>query len=360
MTTGLRLNSQTGAWLDILRSTREYFDRTVGQTYSLQNFAFIGEFLSRRQRISGTSDECVWQIRLRDAAGGGATRLYAPATWAQTDVVAQMRARLVIDSMTLMVDNAEIDRNSGEEKIFDYYREKYNAMIAAAATRWENWIVASPGSETDDLNPRGLLYHIRPTNAGTALPQGGYEGITTTFSDGSTGTLHNGLDAALVPNARLRNWCFTYDGTVTPLLRRQLVRAVNRCDFTPPAIPGAAPIQGSSRKIFVPQSIHDDLIDMVNSGPDDTQGNLMRFYNRLPFGPTEFIPAPQLNSIARSPIIGVDLNSIQIRVLNGKFMKPEGEFPDSNNLRIVKSQWTTQFAITCNNPRANFIGTTVS
>ena len=360
---GIQVNARTGNWLDLLRATREYIEKNVEPTFGLQSYPLLEFFLPRRKSISASGDRYEWNVRLRDGSGGGATRMYAPATWIRSEGTARANCSLIIDSVTMLWDTAEWDRNMGPNKVFDLYVERWQMELAAMATRWENWLLGTPNSQEDDLNPRGLLYQVRPTVAGTANPNGGYEGTTARMGDGTDSSVWNGLDAAALPNQRLRNWNFTHDGTFSPLLRRQLIRAMNRSEWrAPTALPGVKgmPTRGE-RLLFMSQPLHDDWTDYVNSGPDDHQGNLMRFQGRLPFGTNcRIVPTPVLNNQARNPIIGVDLDDFEVGVLGGRFLKPEGEAPDSGNLRVIKQQWTTQFVLRSKNPRHHFIGTTVS
>jgi hypothetical protein len=347
--------------LDLIRTTLNDIPRgKFTQTFALNSYPVCEAlFGSGRISSSGGARGRDRQIRLADNESARGTRLYASQAYTQVDVMGTLFEPWIMHEASYVIETGEIHRNAGGARIVDLVKTKRDACYESIANYFERRGILPPDNQADDLNPKGLLFHLRPLGANVVDPVGGFNGTTAIYGDGSTTTLvGTNLDATQTRNNRLRNWVATHGGQVDPLLIRQMRTAVNRVGFKPPKnmkLSGGDTTSTAMFSIMWSELLSEQYADLVNAGPDDRNGNASPFWGDLPFGPVSTKAVPVLNSISYNPIMGVNLNETKCVALEGQWLVEDEPVRSATQRRVIVNGIDTQYTITCDNPRANFL-----
>jgi hypothetical protein len=203
--------------------------------------------------------------------------------------------------------------------------EQLEAQIRDMRIRWfeslERWLsgVTPVANLTDTQNFRGVSYYLRALAAGTASA-GGRNGQTYDFSDGTTTTLNDNVDRALVGNDRVRNWVGTYDASNMNELQRRLMLAMHETSFRVPGSAGSLKLNpAQSHTLFMAPSAYDAMLEYINSGSDDRNGNAVPFSNALKVGMATMRRCPVLADVAFAPVYGVKSSYFGWKSLPGRW-----------------------------------------
>lgn len=245
-------------------------------------------------------------------------------------------------------DKLEIMRNRNSTKGY------INLMRSRRAERlWDlselieerGW--STPTSATDNLFPYGIPYYIPYLDNGET--SGGFKGKTIRFTNGTTGTICAGIDAAT--ESKWRSYGDIYDRVDNSLLRK-LRQAVRRTRFRPSpiAIQTGDDKVGSPIKMYANDDTVTELEDLGdkrddNNAPKELSGKLLHnfdgtiYFNRMPI-----VYIPQLDGVtvvdgtsadfSPDPIYCVDWTKLQPIVQDGFWMEESEPISD-------RSQHTT-------------------
>ncbi len=353
------------AALDLVATTLNEIPRgSFTQTLALNAYPVCDRIFGSSGRITADGGQSgrEWRIRLTENESARGTRLYATQTYNQVDVMATLVEPWYMHEASYLIETAEVARNRGAARIVKLVKTRRDACYESIANFFERRGLLCPDSASDDLNPRGLLFHCRGLAAGQVDPVGGFNGTTAIYRDGTTTSLVGGLDATIAKNARLRNWAFTHNGAMDPGLLRQLRTAIMRVGFRPPRsmkLDGPNTVVDRSRfTIFWQQAIGEAYSDLVNTGPDDRNGNASPFWGDLPFGPVETVSTPALDNESNVPILGVNHNTTRVCVMSGQWLVEDEPIRSPTQRRLLVNGIDSQYTITNDNPRVNFIGHT--
>lgn len=224
-----------------------------------------------------------------------------------------------------VLDSKVVDLNSNDDgtQIVDIVKAIESDKVEGQTIRMERDVWLPPLSSTDTTTLRGIIgYWFAPLAAAASDTTGGFNGTTAVFRDTSTSTTIGGQDRSNVANERLRNFVGTWSGTVDPTLLSQMRRCMTRTNFN--FIEGleGEPVKASGKKfIYAGHNVCDALEEMVNQGPDDTNGDLIRFINPLVRG-QKVMRVPVLDELfSYNPIVAVDHSKLFGIVLRGNWMK---------------------------------------
>ena len=289
-------------------------------------------------------------------------RLYGTSTYQQTDVVRVKITPWIIDEVTWSFDSRELARNKGKARIYNIMDTKKQSSLRDLVERLEAQLLGTPTTLSDDISHSGLLFWARGLNTGKVSPEGGYNGIFAPLGDGTlTSHLSRGnlsCDANDPTNTRLRGWAASYDGYFGPLLIRQIRQAIEQSSWeTPSFIPGVLgpdkrPM--SQFRVYWPEAIGHAYADAVNAGPDDRGGNASPFYGDLKLGPAATVKTPALNSVANSPIIGIDHSNTKLKCISGQWFAESESVNDGDQPTVAKQLIWCQSAVDCDDVRRNF------
>jgi len=334
---------------------------TFAETVALMDYAMLGEFIWRNPKTipaSGTK----YEERVRLKANTGATRgvdLYETTSAQKAPPVAVASANYVYyENKGIVFDLREEALNGGDEAIIRHMDAERSANYEDIANKLENDLATTPLSATDTKHIMGLPTWLRPsmTTGGTFTADltGGFNATTIRYLNGSTATFSStlaGIDASTVDNERWRNWCATRPaGDITLPVCQTIRRGMEATKFK------ALPMLKGEQKttdavVFMSQTDHEAYKALVESGPDDRNGDVFPFKD-FTLGQARIIRTPQLDNDAIRPIYFVRLGFFSLIKMPGFWMK-EGaprEKADAHNTVYIPIDIAGQ--LWCNNPRA--------
>jgi len=349
------------AALDLVTTTLNEIPRgDFIQTFRYSSYP-VCEMLFGSGKISADSGSIGVErrIRLVENESARGTRLYASQSYAQVDAMDFFVEPWVMHEASYVIETSEIARNTGAAQIVNLVKTRRDSCYESVANYFERRGILPPDSATDDLNPKGLLFHVRPLGTNAVDPNGSFGGTTAVYLDGTTTTMVGGrLDATAPRNSRLRNWAATHNGTIDPQTIRTLRTAVNRTGFKPPRnmkFSGGDTTNRSKFAIMWGQPYAEQYADFVNAGPDDRNGNASPFWGDLPFGPVDTVAVPVLDDISYAPIVGINMNMTKVVGLKGSWLVEDEPVRSPDQRRVIVNGIDSQYAIMTENPRANFI-----
>lgn len=356
--------------MDILIASMNAMVPGVRRLFGRRRYAVLESLLvtpSGKIQHGGGAYGVEQRIEVSDKNIARGNRLYGTSTYQRSDYLKVKITPWIIDETTWQMDSRELDRNKGNPmQIVDIMDTEMQASLRGLLERLEFQYLNCPTTLSDDLSHSGLLFWCRGLNTGVSSPGGGYNGVYALLGDGTlTPHLSRGntqCDASDPINTRLRGWTFTHDGVFTPTLTRQIRFALQMSDWrTPTFFPG---IKGESERKWEQFRIHwsDQLAnaycDAVNNGPDDRDGNISPFYGDLKFGPASTVATPSLNSVANTPIMGVNYGVTKLRTIAGNWLAKSGAIHDGNQPTVAKQLIWCQSCVDCEDPRMNWLGHT--
>jgi hypothetical protein len=238
-------------------------------------------------------------------------------------------------------DVLEIMRNKNSAKGFiDLLESRRVERMWDLAELIETRGWSTPTSSSDTLYPYGIPYYINFLNNGVTA--GGFAGQTIRYSNGTTGTVCAGIDAASEP--KWQNYADIYKRVDNNLLRT-LRSAVRRTRFKPaPNVqkPGNDKV-GAKIKLYAADDVTSQLEDLSDKRDDDNQpGDLagkmlhnfdgVAHFNKMPI---QYIPQLDGFSVQGSattqnpnPIFCVDWSKLQPIVQDGYWMEESKPITD--------------------------------
>ena len=334
---------------------------TFAETVSFNSYSLLDEFIWRNPKTipaSGTK----YEERIRLRANTGATRgvdLYETTSAQKAPPVAVASANYVFyGNKGSVFDLREDALNGGDEAIIRHMDAERSANYEDIANKLENDLATTPLSSTDTKHIMGIPTWIRPSMASngtlTADLTGGFNAIYIRYLNGSTVTTSPtlaGIDASDVNNERWRNWCATRPaGDLTLPTCHTIRRGMEATKFK------ALPMLKGEQKttdavVFMSETDHDVYKTLVESGPDDRNGDVFPFKD-FTLGQARIVRAPQLNNDATSSVYFVRLSHFTLIKMPGYWMK-EGkvrEKPDAHNVVYIPIDIAGQ--LFCSNPRS--------
>lgn len=333
---------------------------TFAETVSYNSYSLLDEFIWRNPKTipaSGTK----YEERIRLRANTGATRgvdLYETTSAQKAPPVAVASANYVFyENKGIVFDLREDALNGGDEAIIRHMDAERSANYEDIANKLENDLATTPLSSADTKHIMGIPTWMRPsmTSGGvfTADLTGGFNGTYIRYLNGSTAsvsaTLAN-IDASDVNNERWRNWVATRpSGDLTLPTCHTIRRGMEATKFK------ALPMLKGEQKttdavVFMSETDHDVYKTLVESGPDDRNGDVFPFKD-FTLGQARIIRTPAFNNDAIRPIYFLRLGMFSLIKMPGFWMK-EGkarEKADAHNTVYIPIDIAGQ--LWCHNPR---------
>ena len=329
-------------------------------TIKYQNYALCERFFGdgKIRAKSGTRYEMRTRLRENESARG--VRLYQSVSRDVIDVMSRLWAEWCHAEGHASWDSRELLMNEGdsEDQILELIDTRRQGAYESMANFFEERGFFTPMNSSDDLNPLGVAYWVRPLGSAVTDPIGGFNGITAVYQDGTTTTTIGGQDANLLDNARLRNWAATIpSGEITPGVMDLIRVGMRRTNFRNPTGFKLRENSGAKRKrcIYWSQDQADQYTRLVNLGPDDREGNLSPFSGDLPFMDADTCGAPILDNVANSPIYGINHNHLYVVTLKGAWMQEDKPVRDRDQRQVWTMGLDCSYQIFCDNPRSQFV-----
>lgn len=340
----------------LARMPRGQFTNTIKHQYYALCERLFGDGKIRAK--GGTRFEK--RIRLRENESARGLRLFQSVSRTVVDVMSRLAAEWCHAEGSASWDVRELMMNESdaEDQIIELIETRRQGAYESLANFFEDRGFLTPGSATDDLNPLGVAYWVRPLGTGVTDPIGGHNGTTAVFQDATTSALIGGQDATLAENSRLRNWAATVPtGEITPATMDLIRVACRRTNFRNPAGFRLRENRRVARKrcIYWSQDQADQYARLVNLGPDDRNGNLSPYSGDLPFMDCDTAGASALDNVANSPIYGVNHNHLYVVALKGAWMQEDKPVRDRDQRHVYTMGIDSSYQIFCDNPRAMWV-----
>lgn len=282
--------------------------------------------------------------------------LYEPVSEVQKDLFEVTRSHWVHSEKHMILDNKELDMQSGAEKIVDLIDGRWSEVYEDSALLWEDSMSGLPTSNSDTRNIRGIRYWFPETDRDTATPDyvGGFGGTTVRLggAGGTDDTNIGGADRSTARNLRLRSWAANYSGDIDDWFLDTLRRARTRTAFrTITQIRGEKPSDMKPNYLFMPHAQADLIEKRANRGPDDYQNDINRFVDPTIAG-MQPVRVPTWDSLAMAPIVGIKTSKLKVQRLNGRWNKQLEPRPGSNQTEVVDTPLVSTLLMHCTDPRS--------
>ncbi len=243
----------------------------------------------------------------------------------------------------------------GESELYDYLEAIFFDALQDALDGIEQSAFDTPDSSSDDKTPLGVPYWINFLNSGTTDPDGQFGGQTATYGDNSTTTAVGGLSTQTF--SKHRNWGFTHSG-MNMITMDALRRAMIKTSFKPPRNIKQYYKQPTARfAIYSSLDYQAEYERLVNSGPDNRNGDLNPFAGSLTFRGADWIGAAVLDNKALNPIYGIDRNNFKPVVHEAWWFTETEPMNDQDNPHLYTVQWDFQYNYILENKRRGcFVG----
>lgn len=323
------------SYRDLINATlpkiRKPFTETLRDSHQmLAKLTFGG----KPEPFTGTTVE--QPISISDGAGGVFVNLYqgSPASMLDGLVRYSVTPSFYVNK-NIVTDEKEQGMNSGPQAVVPLLEHKLSMANRAIANNIEDSLANVPANANDTKRFYGPRYWFPETKVGVTDYVGGFNGDTITFQDGSTSTTIGNLDRLPAQNARVRSWQANYIDIGT-LFLKTFRRGCYDTDFGMiDGLHGDLP-KMSNALALCPKSVAQDLEDIVNRGPDDLDGELIRFkMPRIRGVPIQ--PLSAYDRFSTLPIQVLNRSTWKAFVVDGKWMKKR----DAINMENTHDVWIT-------------------
>jgi hypothetical protein len=255
------------------------------------------------------------------------------------------------------MERREILRNRKPAAYISLLKSRRVTAAVALANLLEDRAFRTPDSSDDDLNPRGIPYHLTKVDSGVESA-GDFIGKTVRYGDGTTTTTKAGISAA--NNANWRNYAFTYSSVNRELIKR-MSRAFYATQFKSPIL--AKDLKDgplSNFRIYVPLNVLVDLEDQAQTANENLGPDLLPFHGVTAFKRIPLLHTPQLNADADQPIYAANHDKFYPYILEGDWMREDEPMNDVEQPDTFTTRMSGSYQYFCGNLRlAGFVGSLV-
>lgn len=241
------------------------------ETMALPEYALYRTFFQNAKESSSGGKSHRQRVRLRMSNTFQFVRPYQITANNKVNVMETAQAYWRMTEFKRMYDVREDDFNGGPEEIIDHVDVMESAMWEDGIDGLDAALCRCPENSSDDLSFNGLPYCLSAVDSGTEDPDGGFNGQTVVYADGSTGTTIFNIDASLASNSRWRNFCGTYRRMDIGFMRL-LRAAITRTNFKMlPQLKGKSFKSDGSWMLMSGQATADSIEELM--GANDPSGN---------------------------------------------------------------------------------------
>lgn len=334
---------------DLLNATLPVLPKKFSETLRQTDYPLTRLFFTEFKRSFGGGKYYEKRVRSRARSTFQFVNLYQSTPALQQDLMIVQGTRWIHWQEKMPYDDREIDINSGEAAIIELMQERRSGSYESIFNGVEDDLANRRDNSSDTLHLDGLPWWFRTLALNAEDTTGGFNGITAYFRDGTTTTLHTtGYDADRndPQQARLRNFVGTYDGTMGKPTLDLLRRAITQTNFgTLMNLEGEKPEPSTpdSMYLLADHDINDQMVEKINRGPDDQQGDVERFTSAR-FAGIRFIRTPNLANFAWRPIYGIKKRKTYGIVLKNRWMRELKAL----NSQATPETWVVPIVGTCN------------
>lgn len=309
----------------------------------------------KMQLDSGTSIER--NIILDPQGNAQHVRLFQKLTSNVPENQKKVTAPWVQVTASYAMERREVLRNRKPAAYISLLKSRRVTSAVSLADLLEDRAFRTPDSSTDDLNPRGIPYHLTKVDAGVESV-GDFIGKTVRYGDGSTTTVKSGIDGATNPN--WRNYAFTYTAINKELVKR-MSRAFYATQFKSPVL--AKDLKDgplSNYRIYVPLAVLVDLESLAADQNENLGPDLLPFHGATSFKRIPLLHTPQLNSDVDQPIYAANHDKFYPYVMEDDWMREDEPMNDVEQPDTFTTRMSGSYQYFCVNERlAGFVGSLV-
>ena len=316
-----------------------------------QNYNFTGELCQAARLRAKAGNKVEWRAIYRKSAAAQFIRPFQVTPNPYINVFTKGSAPWVHMETKATFNQIIASDSQSPADLVDYVRGEHFVALEAAVELMEDTGVDVPWNSNDDKAPYGLPYWFPPLDTGTTDYEGAFGGKTATWGDGTTTTTIGGIDRSTYDLAR--NWAVNHRGHVDMNFCRALRRAMEYTGFKEPAdlqefIRMSA---GDSWMFFTPMDFKLQYEDLVNSGPDDRNGDLNPFKgSSLTYRGMRWRSMTALNDSTLQSCFGINLAHFFCVVRRG-WWKRIGRAQQLEDRHTFVKGYDWRFQHVCDNPR---------
>lgn len=331
---------------DLLNTTLPDLPRTFSSTLRQTDYPLTRMFFTEFKRKKQGGKWYEKRIRARARTTFQFVNLYEPTGALQEDLVVVQRTDWIHWQEKMPFDDREVDANSGGAQIIEMMEERRDGSYEGIYNGLEDDLSDVPDNSSDRKHLSGLPYWAPTLELNSEDPDGGFNGKTIYFRDGTSSTTRAGVDLSDARNQRARTFVGTYSGYADEPFFDLLRRAITRTNFgTLLQLEGEKPADSSAGGMYLlaDHDMNDQLVRRINKGPDDQNGDIERF-DQAKFSGVKMVRVPTLSSFAYKPVYGCKRAKTFGIVLKDRWMK---------ELKAINSQstpetWVVPIVGTCN------------
>lgn len=283
------------------------------------------------------------RLRVRNSTTAAFVNPYEASGAQQQNYMVSIVTDWVLFRDYMLFNEIEDDLNSGaEQQIVDLMKERESATFEGIYNLVEASLAREPNNSADTKALWGFpLWLRRISTSGTPDTDGGFNGVTARYLDGTTGTTigagSSAPDANDPANARLRNWNASYSGVFDVSCFRTIRKAINRTNFDSQGVPELRGTldRGKRQVLLMAFDQWEQYQDLANAGPDDNNGDLTKFKSYKIHG-LEPIAVDEFKNLTYNPIYGVKLGQVEGNVLRSRWMRRGKPIQDPNDSETYK------------------------
>lgn len=209
----------------------EYAKQRAANTQGRVEHVGIADFWERATSRKVPHDKVNWDVRLRKQP---TTRQLQYFDVVNPEIVyvlekAQMGRHDSIQSV--MYDVKENEFADNDEVIVDHVDSRLDAATEDVNDYWDVLPFRAPNDAGATDEVWGLPVMFPMLGVGVQDDDGGFNGQTRVYLDGSTGTTYGTIDSALVANTRWRPWVATCGEVADETFIRKWKKAIRRTGF---------------------------------------------------------------------------------------------------------------------------------
>ena len=326
------------------------------QNYPVCNQWFRGD---KVQIQSGTSIER--NIILDTSGNARHVRLYQKTAINVADVHFKVTAPWCQLQTHWSMERREMLRNRAPARFVDLLKTRRLDGTLDLADLLETRAWAVPSSADDDLNPRGVPYHLsfRQDAVAQSTDKGGFSAYTIRYGNGTTTTVKSGIDGSA--QAKWRNWAVVYEAVDGEFVKR-MRRAFHATNFVAPMVVRDLK-QGPASKfrIYMNLEVLTEYEDLVTQANENLGRDLDPFHGLTTFRRVPIIYTPQLDSFSviggsdtvntPDPVFAVNHNHFFPFVQEGDWMREEDPMSDVEQHNVITTFIDGSYQYFVNNVR---------
>lgn len=335
--------------------TLPYFHRRgkFETIYDYQNFVWLDMVLREERLMVQTGKALEWRYVFDGNGSFRFAALHEPRGQRNlTKTILKGTEPWKHADFEVYVEENVVAQMRDEAEIVDYLELAWFMGFKEFAEGIEFAFAQTPDDADDRKNPHGFPWWVRGPTKGTEDYDGGFNGQTSYYKDGTGTTTQGGLDAAT--NAKLRNWCANHRG-FGPELIAQIIRGRVMSNYVPPKTPReTVKRRPPKRVVFWPLEFQAEYVTLANTRYSDGRNRDLapiKAESQMQLLGDDTFGLATLSDHADQPVFDINFAHLRPAVLKGRWLKQlkTKEHEDIDELFITR--FKNDLELICDNMR---------